>query len=64
MTPRAVIALTLGVGLILNCSPGVASAAVVQPSYQAQSVTLPAWFAGLPFDAAKTHPKNHCGGAQ
>ena len=61
MTPRVVISLALGVGLILNSGPGVASAATVEPSYHARSVLLPAWFAGSPLDAAMPHVKTHCG---
>ena len=61
MTPRSVIALAVGVGLVFNSGAGIASAATVQSVYQVQGVAVPAWFAGLHLDAATAHPKTHCG---
>lgn len=58
MSPRVVVSLAVGLGLILNSAP-VASAATPRA---VPNVAVSAWFAGLHLDAGKPVVKNQCPG--
>lgn len=59
MTPRVVVSVFLGIGLVLASAPGVA-AATPRAALDVPAVAVPAWFAGLHLNSGQPVIKNQC----